>query len=241
MIIEGADGSGKSAVADLAVRTLGEQGRRTRMTRRTAPDGPSHHAALIEAVGALFAAADDLRAGCELLSVAAAAQYAAIVDGQVLPALRRGEVVIADSWWAKTWARLSIEATYLHHLNDAQVHKLRAWQQALLPGAFVPPAHQLTLLLRAPEDDRVRWYDDAGCRDVVYSPSGTTSYEPTDFGRLTTALDQLLSEVAAQQDWPILVNHHGRLPREVAAEMTALIEAHLSSAPPCAETICGCA
>ncbi|WP_181871687.1 hypothetical protein [Sphaerisporangium album] len=242
IVLEGADGSGKTALAAEVMDQLRRSGHRVRATRRADPDGPAEHAALIRAVGQMFARAGDQGTGFDLLSLAAAAQYAAIVHGQVLPAVRRGEIVIADSWWAKTWVRLSIEASYrAPQASPGQVGLLRSWQQALWPCPPLSPIPALTVLIDAPQADRMHWYEAAGRREPVYDACGASTRNPAAFAHLTSAIADLLRQAADQQGWPIIANGRHLGLQDVAADVIAAVTAQPLWATHRGSTACSCA
>lgn len=227
VVIEGADGSGKTAATQQLLKLLSARGICASRTRRVDPDdrqGP--YARLIGAVAGLFEHSGRLGVGFDLLTLAAAAQYTAILYAQVLPALCRGEVIVAENWWAKTWTRLSIEASYHGRLDPERLARLRTWQRSLMPEPVLPPNTQLTILLEAPETDRAAWYLSAGCPEAVYDTDGNSSREPAAFTHLTSEIAKLLRDLAARQHWPIVTNHAGRTPADVAGELSELVLSH---------------
>jgi thymidylate kinase len=226
VVVEGADGSGKSAAVDLLLGGLAEQARPVRAVRREAPVGAEEYASFVSAAGRVFGAAGGLSTDFRVLSLIGAAQYAALVDSQVKPAIESGEVIIAGSWWAKTWARLSIEASRRGALK-ARKEEFRNWQRQLFPEDLTPAANTITVLLEAPEDDRLRWYAEAGCIGPVYDSAGIPSHEPSEFAKFTTELGNILRSHATSKGWPIIKNGSGRTVQEVADELLGIVSRRL--------------
>lgn len=223
LVLEGADGSGKSAVAKLLAKSFADQGYAVRTVKRENPVGDPEYAALISAVGQVFRAAAGLGTGFDTLSLAAAAQYSALLESQVLPAVQAGDVVIAESWWAKTWARLGIEARRRSMLSSQKGESFMRWQKSLLEGNSMPDDRLLTVLLEAPEADRQMWYERAGCAAPVYDENGLTSYDPSVFARFTTELGDVLRVLAVEKDWPTVPNSSGRALEETRDEILYLV------------------
>ena len=167
VMLEGADGSGKSTIADHLVPALRSAGHTVRRIARSQPTGDPLHADLVRAVDQLFRAPDATAPGWEFLSLAAAAQYHSILYAQVAPRVQDGEVVIAESWWDKTWIRLGLEPETCRRLDMHATRQLRAWQRDLLPPSPLPHHQHLTILIDTPQPDRVNWYKAADCPDPV--------------------------------------------------------------------------
>lgn len=227
VVLEGADGSGKSAVVDLLVRRLADEGCLVRTVRREDPVGAERYSSFVTAAGRIFGAAQSLDTGFAVLSLVGAAQYAVLVESQVMPALEKGEVIVAESWWGKTWARLAVEAFRRGDLSVSRREFFQDWQRSLLPEDLLPAANVVTILIEAAPDDRSRWYREAGCPDPVYNESGHTSYDPDDFMEFTTKLSDILHEHALSNSWPIIKNGEGRAAPEIAEDVLNIVNWHL--------------
>ncbi|MEU8729360.1 hypothetical protein AB0C68_08320 [Streptomyces tendae] len=228
VVLEGADGSGKSAIAAELARLLEAEGRKVAPVLRDDPPAADSRAGLVRAVGRLFdeAKADGTR--ISTLSLAAAAQYSALLDSQVEPALDKGVIMIAESWWAKTWARLAIEAVRRGEISGvAAATRFQEWQRTLLPGREAIAPRHLTILVEAPQADRQAWYEQAGCPSPVYDLSGRTSYAPEVYGRFTQELAETLHGQAARAGWMIVGNDASRSPARGAVEIGEAVRKRL--------------
>lgn len=222
VILEGADGSGKSAIVTEAERQLTEAGRRVHRVHRSHPRTDGTAGALVRSVADLFHAAHKEGTSFELLSLAAAAQYTALWQTEIAPAVQDGEIVLVESWWAKTHIRLALEARVHDHRTD-----LDAWQRHLLPPALYTPTAPLTVLVTANPRDRAAWYAAAGGPDPVYDPSGHLTNNPNAFADFTQHIAYALQELAAEQDWPVLANTPPHIPSDLAKSLIGLVDQQL--------------
>ncbi|OLT30497.1 hypothetical protein BJF79_09635 [Actinomadura sp. CNU-125] len=227
LVVEGADGSGKSAIVGRLVRRLEQDGRCVDRLRRDDPLGPAEYTDIITAVGSLFRAASDLSTSFQVLSLAAATQYAALLESQVMDGLGQGRIVIAESWWAKTWARLGIEACRRGALPEHALPAFSEWQRNLLPDDLLPRTNSVTVLVEAGEEDRRGWYEQAGCPDPVYDPSGATTYAPREFVAFTSELAAVLRGLGRARGWPTVRNGRDRTIDEVCDDLLRAIDEHL--------------
>ncbi|MFE7497558.1 hypothetical protein ACFU6O_00495 [Streptomyces albidoflavus] len=214
---------------DKLVSLLAQQGREVRRVRRENPVGAAEYSTFVAAVGRIFRAAGSLDTNFRVLSLVAAAQYAVLLESQVIPALKNGEVIIAESWWAKTWARLGIEARRRGPLDMDNAESLNVWQRSLLPDDVVPSGNKTTVLVEAAECDRRLWYERAGCPDPVYDPAGNTSYEPDVYTRFTTEISDTLRSLAVSKDWPIVQNGADRSIEAVSSDLLAIVSKRLDT------------
>ncbi|MFD9687355.1 dTMP kinase [Kitasatospora sp. NPDC059088] len=229
-VLEGTDGSGKSAITEQLVAALRAAGHTVRRLDRARPTGETAHAALVRAVNELFRSPTATAAGWEHLSLAAAAQYHSILHAQVVPAVAAGEIVIADSWWDKTWVRLGLEAEIVQHLDEHRRRALQEWQQALLPPSPLPVHQRLTVLIDTPMRDRIAWYQAAGCPDAVLGRTGVLTRETEEYGEFTERIATGLRELAARHRWPVVANGTHRTAAQAATDLCALIEQRTRSA-----------
>lgn len=227
VVIEGADGSGKTAVVDQLVPDLARAGRVVRRIDRGRPDGEAAHADVVRAVDRLFRSEKATDAGWEYLSLAAAVQYRSIVHAQVAPAVAAGEIVVAESWWDKTWIRLGTEAASVCDHSPERQRAFTGWQRTLQPPGL-PPDRQLTVHIDTPERDRVNWYRTAGCPDPYLDHTGTRSRDPAGYGRFTEVIASRLREVAVEQHRPTIRNGRDRTVAEVVAKLHRLITDRLN-------------
>lgn len=227
--VEGADGSGKTAAVTELMELLRQDGQPATRIIRARPSGPAAYAGLVRGVDQLFRSAADTPASWELLSLAAAAQYLAIMHCEIAPAVADGMIVIADSWWNKTWIRLAIEADIRRQHSPAHKQRFRAWQQDLLPASPPGAEHQFTVVIEAAAGDRTRWYERAGCPDTVFDDQGAPSRDPAVFAAFTGYIAGELRELAAQHGWPVIVNSDALSPAQVAGQLRALIYGRLQS------------
>jgi hypothetical protein len=221
--VEGADGSGKTEAVSELMRLLGQDGMPARRIVRSNPSGPPAYTGLVRGVDTLFRAGPVTPASWELLSLAAAAQYLAIMHCEIGPAVADGVIVIADSWWNKTWIRLAIEAGIHRRHTPKQGQRFRAWQQALLPVPAPGADRQFTVVINAAPQDRARWYERAGCPDTVFDDQGAPSRDPDVFASFTSCIAGELRELAARHRWPVVRNSAVMSPADVAAQIRALI------------------
>lgn len=228
VVLEGADGSGKTALTEAVVDTLRRRGHEARATQRNQPLGHGHptYSQFIAAVVRLFRADAADNVPLDLLTLAAAAQYTAILHSQVIPAVADGDIVVADGWWDKVWIRLGIEAQRCLGLNDAERDAFWDWQQSLFPS--LPGVSPLTVLVDTRVEDRIRWQMAAGCPEVVYDLHGRESTDPQVFGDFTALIAGKLSEIAVGDRWPTVRNGSDRGIPEVATDLVELIEGFLA-------------
>ncbi|WP_018545364.1 hypothetical protein [Streptomyces sp. LaPpAH-108] len=224
VVIEAADGSGKTTIVDHLVPALASTGRAVRRIDRARPDGDRAHADLVRAIDQLFRSDTATDAGWEHLSLAAAVQYRSILHAQVVPALDAGEIVIAESWWEKTRIRLGVEAATHHGWSSEQQHAFAAWQQSLLP----PDRQQLTIHIDTTQQDRITWYRADGCPDPYLDHTGCLSRDPDGYGRFTELIATRLREVSTEQHWLTVTNGGSRPAAAAAAEIHHLITDRLT-------------
>ncbi|MFD7027450.1 dTMP kinase [Streptomyces sp. NPDC059917] len=225
VVLEGADGSGKSTLTDSIIEILRQEGRVVRRIHREKSEEhySEEYANLVEAVRNLFRVGDEAAVSFDLLTLASATQYAAIYHSQVSPSLAAGEIVIAESWWDKTWIRLGIEAQLCLKLDDAQLHEFWEWQRPIFPPSPYVPTPDLTVLVETPESDRVRWYSDANRYEPVFDDSGVVSHDARDYGKFTSRIAKELRVVAEEKRWPIISNGRGQSPHDAARRLMELI------------------
>ncbi|BDH07154.1 hypothetical protein [Streptomyces seoulensis] len=219
VVIEAADGSGKTTIVDHLVPALLSTGRVVRRIDRALPDGDHAHADLVRAVDRLFRSADATDAGWEHLSLAAAVQYRSILHAQIAPAIAAGEIVIAESWWDKTWIRLGVEAAIYHGHSPEQQHAFTAWQRSLLPA----DPQCFTVHIDTAQEDRTAWYRAAGCPDPYLDHTGNLSHDPHGFGCFTERIATGLRALATELHWPTVTNDASRTAASVAAKLHRLI------------------
>jgi hypothetical protein len=229
--VEGADGSGKTEAVSELMRLLREDGSPARRIIRSSPSGSPAYTRLVRGVDALFRAGPATPASRELLSVAAAAQYLAIMHCEIGPSIAEGGIVIADSWWNKTWIRLAIEADICNRHTQEQGQRFRAWQQALLPLPAPLADRHFTVIVDATPQDRARWYEHAGCPDTVFDDQGAPSRDPEVFAFFTSRIADELREFAARHQWPVVRNSAAMSPADVARQLRALIYDRLRPGP----------
>ncbi|WP_153466764.1 dTMP kinase [Streptomyces kaniharaensis] len=229
-VLEGADGSGKSAITEQLVAALHAVGHTVRRLDRARPTGDAPHAALVRAVNELFRSPTATASGWEHLSLAAAAQYHSVLHAQVVPAVAGGEIVIADSWWDKTWVRLGLEAEIVHNLDEHRRRALQERQQALLPPSPLPARLRLTVLIDTPLRDRIAWYQAAGCPDAVLGRAGVLTRDTEEFGEFTERIATGLRQLASLHGWPVVANGVHRTAAQAATDLCALIEQRTRSA-----------
>jgi len=236
LVLEGADGCGKSTVADDLVPLLRSAGRTVRRIERGRPTGNRVHADLVRAVDQLFRSPDATAAGWEHLSLSAAAQYHSILHAQVAPAVAADEVVIAESWWDKTWVRLGLEAELCQSLDALERDRLREWQCGLLPPSPLPARRRLTVLIDAARHDRVTWYKAACCPEPVLARTGVPTRDPDEYGEFTEHIATRLHRLADQHGWPVVPNGAHRTTTDVAGELCDLVARRHRSAFPVPES-----
>ncbi|MEU6405479.1 hypothetical protein [Streptomyces sp. NPDC046985] len=228
VVVEAADGSGKTSIVDHLVPILASTGRTVRRIDRGRPNGDRAHADLVRAVDRLFRSDAATDAGWEQLSLAAAVQYRSILHAQVAPAVAAGEVVIAESWWDKTRIRLGVEAAAHHGHSVERQHAFAAWQQSLLPPAASADRQRLTVHIDTPQPDRTAWYRAAGCPAPYLDHNGKLSRDPDGYGRFTELIAARLRDVCAGQGWPTVTNGGARTADAAAADLHRLIADRLA-------------
>ncbi|MFF5980671.1 dTMP kinase [Streptomyces olindensis] len=234
VVLEGADGSGKSTLTDFVVENLRSGGRTVRRIHREKSEehGKPEYADLVEAVRNIFRIGDEAAVPFELLTLASAAQHATIYHSQIAPAVAAGEVVIAESWWDKTWIRLGIEAQLCLKLDDTELEEFWAWQRPLFPPAPYIPTPDVTILVETPESDRSYWYSATNRYEPVFDEHGVVSHDAQEYGRFTSRIAEELRKVAEEKHWPVLSNGRDQSPQDVGRRLTELITVRSSSRAP---------
>ncbi|WP_157880060.1 hypothetical protein [Streptomyces natalensis] len=234
LVLEGADGSGKSAVVGELISLAENEGIPMHRILRESPRGHQSYANLIRAVGGLFKDGDELEVQWDLLSLAAAAQYLALLQSEVEEIVLGGGVVVAESWWHKTRVRMAIEASIRQQHNLVQAEKFRNWQRDLMPvSRRLGPHQQMTVLLEADMEDRIHWYQNGGCIEPVYDSQGAVSHDATHFGTFTQQIANELRLNAQAEDWPVVLNSSKDKPVCTAGKVLKLVEAHLRARAVC--------
>ncbi|MFJ5851012.1 dTMP kinase [Streptomyces sp. NPDC092903] len=231
VVLEGADGSGKSTLTDMVIKNLHQEGLAVRRIHRERSEEHrnAEYATLVAAVRNIFQIGDEAAVPFELLTLASATQYTTIYHSQIAPSVAAGEIVIAESWWDKTWIRLGIEAQLCLKLDDAELCEFWKWQRSLFPPAPYIPTPDLTVLVDTPERDRVNWYSSANRYEPVFDDNGAVSHDAQEYGRFTSRIAKELRNVAEEKSWPILSNGYDQSPHDVGRRLTELIVAESSS------------
>ncbi|MEV0648340.1 hypothetical protein AB0I28_24055 [Phytomonospora sp. NPDC050363] len=236
VVIEGADGSGKSTVVDELTDELGRRGHVARKVDRSHPYGDAPYARFVEAVDGIFRDGDRLfrspasvGSGYDLLSLAGAAQYVALVYGQVLPIIDTGGIAIAESWWTKTWVRLSLEVARRLTPAADKLADFRRWQSGLISGPVVPPDRMLTIVVEADQRDRVKWHEASSSEQRVFDRTGRSTSEAEAFGDFTEEIARGVRDVGRAEGWPSVRNGSDMTPRAVSVELAVLVQQTLDA------------
>lgn len=200
VVMEGADGSGKSTLARALVDELNRRGIRAILsTRETASEFEIFNQ-VIAKVRELFLASESSYISFDLLALGAALQYGCILQSNIIPALERGEVVVADSWWGKTLVHLWLEFDYLQSQQRVIGEVSKEW---LLE--FGKPLDQkmralgtLVLLVDTPVEDRWNWYCKSGAEEWMY---GQICKHEELFLSYSGRMQQTLKEIGREKGW----------------------------------------
>jgi thymidylate kinase len=222
IILEGADGAGKSAVAVATAEALRGHGHTVIALGRNNARGPSELTDLVGQIRTLYGAADRIGLPSALLGLVAATQYRALVEG-TLHDLKPGSgvVVIADSWSYKACARLLVESRRGARYTAADCADLDNWLRSLLEFPH-ERADFTTIMIRADAKDRQAWHESSGHRPRVYDAVGAPSMDTEDYVSYTDELQAVLQRYATRYGWPVVVNADGRFD-ETVAQVTSLV------------------
>jgi thymidylate kinase len=224
VIMEGADGSGKSTLARALVAELNNRGITASLsTRETASEFASFNQA-IAAVRNLFFASESSYISFDLLALGAALQYGSILQGTIIPALERGELVVADSWWGKTLVHLWLESDYLQRQQRVIGEVSKEWllelgkpldQKLNALGTYV-------ILLDTPVEDRWKWYSGSGAEEWMYAQ---ICRDEKLFLAYSSRMQQTLAEIGGAKGWLPVQYGENRSIEDVTSEVIDLIGA----------------
>lgn len=205
LILEGADGSGKTTLAHNIRGLLMERGISCSIASRSPASGREVYSQLTRAIFELFADVERERVPTNLLLLAAAAQHSAIFHDQVVPAVKYNQsVIIADSWWDKTWVRLCLEA---ERVGEGSVE----WQKypSLIEYSLLQSPQICKMLIEANRDEREQWYQAKDNREVFYDREGNETTDSEIFGGFTDLMRTQLRERAVVEKWTVMQNRTG--------------------------------
>ena len=224
VVLEGADGSGKTAIAAAVCAELGARGRAVVPVSRENPSGTAAYARVVADIAEMFRASDEAGSPLPLLALGAALQHATMFESQVRPALDDGACVIADSWWTKTRVRFAVEARRCTNWRAEDHRRFDRWLAGLFRYAYAGrEAAVVTALIDTSKEDRVRWYSRLREKQAVYDRRGATTQDPAEFGDFTEEIQQQLRVIATRSQWPLVENRDGKDPLTAAREILAVI------------------
>jgi len=225
VVFEGADGSGKSLLADRLCTQLQARGETVARVSRVRPYGLDVYADLVASVSRIFRIADEIDSPLPLLALAAATQHATIFESQVRPALEQGSYVVADSWWAKTQVRFAVEARRCTDWNKSDQHRFDDWLSTL--ARFSQIGHDddvVTVLVDSSTQDRIHWYRRLDVRQEIYDRRGRSTTDPTVFGEFTNEIQERLRIIAQESQWQRVENREGKDETTTVEEIIATVE-----------------
>jgi hypothetical protein len=223
VVLEGADGSGKTAIAAAVCGELRARGQAVVPVSRVNPSGRSAYARVVADIAQIFRASDEAGSPLPLLALGAALQHATMFENQVRPALDDGACVIADSWWTKTRVRFAVEARRCTDWRPEDHQRFDRWLAGLFRYAYAGrEAEVVTVLIDTSKEDRVRWYSRLREKQAVYDRRGATTKDPAEFGDFTEEIQQQLRVIATQSRWPLVENRDGKDPLTTAREILAV-------------------
>lgn len=224
VVLEGADGSGKTAVATSLCEELRARGQTAVRVSRVNPPGRATYASVVVGIGKMFRAADEAGTPLHLLALGAAVQHAAIFESQVRPALDDGACAVADSWWTKTRVRFSVEARRCTGWHEAGCQRFDRWLDGLFLFSYDGrEADVVNVLIDTAEEDRVSWYRSLRERQAVYDQRGAPTQDPAEFGTFTEEMQQRLRAIASRSRWPRVENRDGKDLLCTAREIFAVV------------------
>jgi hypothetical protein len=224
VVLEGADGSGKTAVAAVLCEELRARGETAVRVSRVNPSGRAAYASLVAGIGRMFRAADEVAAPLHLLALGAAVQHTALFESQVRPALDDGAYPVADSWWTKTRARFSVEARRCTGWNEADCQRFDRWLDGLFLFSYDgQEADVVNVLIDTSMEDRISWYRSQRERQAVYDQRGASTHDPAEFGRFTDEMQHRLRTIASRSRWARVENRDGKDLRCTAQEILAVV------------------
>lgn len=224
VVLEGADGSGKTAIADILCGDLRSRGGTVVRVSRANPSGRREYASIVAAVAQLFRASDDAGTPLHLLALGAAMQHATMFESQARPAIDGGAYVVADSWWAKTHTRFAVEARRCTDWREPDHQQFAEWMANLLPRIYESSMPGVvTVLIDTPKADRITWYGALRARQVIYDRRGACSQDPAEFGDFTEEIQAQLRVLATRSRWARVENHAGKDLLSVAKEVLAIV------------------
>jgi hypothetical protein len=224
VVLEGADGSGKTAVAAVLCDELRAHGEAVVRVSRVNPSGRTVYADVVAGIGQMFQAADEADTPLHLLALGAVLQHATMFESQVRPALDAGAFVVADSWWAKTRVRFSVEARRCTGWREADCQRFDCWLDGLLLFSYCGrEADVASVLINTSKDDRVGWYRSLREKQAVYDQCGASTRDPAQFGEFTEEMQQRLRVIASQSRWPCVENRDGKDLLRTARDILAVV------------------
>lgn len=223
LVLEGADGSGKTAIAAAVCAELRARGRAVVPVSRVNPSGRAAYARVVADIAEMFRVSDEAGSPLPLLALGAALQHVTMFESQVRPALDDGACVIADSWWAKTRVRFVVEARRCTDWRAEDHQWFDRWLAGLFRYAYAGrEAEVVTVLIDTSKEDRVRWYSRLREKQAVYDRRGASTQDPAEFGDFTDEIQQQLRVIAARSQWPQVENRDGKDPLATAREILAV-------------------
>ena len=220
VILEGADGTGKTTLLREIRRAATAAEREVVVPSRSRPAVDDVYAGLVKEIARFYADGDEQRLPNRLLLTAAATQYQAMYHGQVLPALDRGALVLTDGWWNKTWSRLVVEqAAECRGRGTTLDPGYHTWASGLFANEYLADDRIRTFLVDTPRELRRQWYSAKPDRECVFDRFGRDSSDPEAFAWFTEEIQDLLRGMAAEHRWPVLVNDGSRPAAELAVQV----------------------
>lgn len=220
VILEGADGTGKTTLLRAIREAAAARGRETVVPSRSRPPSADVYAGLVTEIARCYAAGDDQRLPNRMLLTAAATQYQAMYHGQVRPALDSGALVVTDGWWHKTWSRLVVEEAAVRHGRGRELDQSYVqWASGLFANEHLADPRIRTFLVDTPQALRRQWYSAKPDPEVVFDRCGNDTRDPDEFAWFTERIQEHLRRIAADHRWPVLANDGSRSTGELVAQV----------------------
>jgi len=224
VVLEGADGSGKSTIANLVCAELRARGYAVVRVSRVSPFGRTVYADIVAGIAEMFRAADDVGSPLHLLALGAAMQHATMFESQVRPALEDGAHVIADSRWTKTRVRFAVEARRCTDWREADHQQFDDWLANLFLYSYADrESDVVNVLIDSSKRDRANWYSLLRVRQAVYDRHGSCTQDPAEFGDFTDEMQKQLRAIATRLRWAQVRNLDGKDLLTTAREVLAVM------------------
>lgn len=205
IILEGVDGSGKSAIANDIKLKLQKVGRKVSIANRSQLSENSVFNDVVKSIINLFEHCETEYVPFDMLLTAAALQNCCIFHSQIEPKLAKNSVVIVDSWWSKTSIHLQLEAQNKEQsskLSELLSPKLLECLDLLVVSRYEEISKHI-ILIEASAEDRWLWYSSSNRKEWL---NGEYCSDKNTYLNYTEKMQNRLRLIAEQKKWPVVRN-----------------------------------